>query len=70
MHLSERISIRGMNPSDWPAVRAIYLEGIATGNATFEQNRAGLGNRWNAAHLETCRLVARLDGEGSSGGPR
>jgi L-amino acid N-acyltransferase YncA len=26
-----------MQPDDWPAVRAIYLEGIATGNATFEQ---------------------------------
>jgi L-amino acid N-acyltransferase YncA len=28
--------IVGMSPEDWPAVRAIYLEGIATGHATFE----------------------------------
>jgi L-amino acid N-acyltransferase YncA len=62
MQPSERISIGRMGPGDWPAVRAIYLEGIATGNATFEQN-APDWDRWNAAHLETCRLVARLDGE-------
>jgi L-amino acid N-acyltransferase YncA len=60
MHLSERISIRGMNQSDWPAVRAIYLEGIATGNATFEQT-APEWDKWTAAHLETCRLVACME---------
>ena len=27
-----------MRPEDWDAVRAIYLEGIATGNSTFEQS--------------------------------
>jgi L-amino acid N-acyltransferase YncA len=25
-----------MRPDDWPAVRAIYEEGIATGHATFQ----------------------------------
>ncbi len=25
-----------MKPEDWGQVRAIYLEGIATGNSTFE----------------------------------
>jgi phosphinothricin acetyltransferase len=59
---SERISIEEMIPSDWPAVRAIYLEGIATGDATFEQT-APDWDRWNAGHLETCRLVARLEGD-------
>jgi phosphinothricin acetyltransferase len=28
--------IRAYEPSDWAAVERIYLEGIATGNATFE----------------------------------
>ena len=28
--------IAPMTPDDWPAVRRIYAEGIATGNATFE----------------------------------
>ena len=33
-----------MRPEDWEAVRAIYLEGIATGNSTFEHIGAGLAN--------------------------
>jgi L-amino acid N-acyltransferase YncA len=28
--------IESMQLADWPAVREIYREGIATGNATFE----------------------------------
>ena len=30
------LTIRAMTPADWPAVRTIYGEGIATANATFE----------------------------------
>ncbi len=30
------VSIRPMTAADWPTVEAIYREGIATGNATFE----------------------------------
>lgn len=30
--------IETVQASDWEQVRAIYLEGIATGNATFETN--------------------------------
>ena len=41
----------------WPAVRAVYLEGIATGNATFT-TEAPLWEAWDASHLPTCRLVA------------
>ncbi len=51
-----------MTAVDWPAVRAIYLEGIATGNATFE-TAAPEWERWDAGHLKSCRLVARVDGE-------
>lgn len=47
-----------MTPADWPAVRDIYESGIATGEATF-QTEAPPWNTWDAAHLETCRLVAR-----------
>lgn len=49
-----------MQVSDWEQVRAIYLEGIATGNATFETD-APDWNVWNAAHLPFGRLVARAD---------
>ena len=46
-----------MNPADWPAVRAIYEEGIATGHATFQQE-APAWEQWDAGHLPGCRLVA------------
>lgn len=51
-----------MQPEDWPAVRAIYLEGIATKNATFETG-APEWEKWDSSHLKTCRLVARLNGQ-------
>lgn len=47
-----------MTAEDWAAVRAIYLEGIATGKATFEKS-APEWTAWDAAHLKTCRFVAR-----------
>jgi phosphinothricin acetyltransferase len=49
--------IRPMRPEDWPTVRAIYLEGIATGDATF-QTEAPEWEAWDAAHLAACRLIA------------
>ena len=50
-----------MSADDWPAVREIYAEGIATGNATFETEAPSF-ERWNNSHLAEHRLVARLDG--------
>ena len=52
-------SIEKMEPSDWGPVRAIYLEGIATGHATFE-TEAPAWDLWDAAHLSHTRLVARI----------
>ena len=57
--------IETMKDEDWEQVRAIYLEGIATGDATFETD-APSWEKWNAGHLRECRLVAR-SGSGSSG---
>lgn len=51
-----------MAAEDWAAVRAIYLEGIATGNATFEKS-APEWRAWDAAHLKTCRFVAGAGGD-------
>ena len=51
-----------MRPDDWDAVRAIYLEGIATGNSTFEQS-APDWQTWDQGHLASCRLVARAGNE-------
>lgn len=50
-----------MTAGDWPAVREIYLAGIATGNATFETSAPGWA-QWDAGHLADHRLVA-VDGD-------
>ena len=54
------LTLEPMSVRDWPAVRAIYLEGIATGEATFE-TEAPSWEEWDAAHLPFARLVARAD---------
>jgi L-amino acid N-acyltransferase YncA len=52
------IIITSMQPSDWEAVRSIYLEGIATGQATFETT-APTWEHWDAAHCMVPRLIIR-----------
>ena len=56
------ITIGRMLPGDWPTVRRIYAEGIATGNATFETEPPAW-ETWNRNHHAGCRLVARAGGE-------
>ena len=51
------LAIREMRPEDWEAVRAIYADGIATGQATFETEVPDWES-WDAAHLPFGRLVA------------
>lgn len=55
------IHIAPLTTADWPSVRAIYEEGIATGQATFEA-AAPDWPAWDAAHRPDCRLVARQNG--------
>jgi L-amino acid N-acyltransferase YncA/DNA-binding transcriptional ArsR family regulator len=53
------VTVRALEPRDWPAVRRIYAEGIATGIATFETtvpNRVTLDAKWLPGH----RWVAEL----------
>jgi len=47
-----------LRPSDWEQVRSIYLEGIASRNATFEA-AAPTWEKWDATHLQFGRWVAR-----------
>jgi phosphinothricin acetyltransferase len=47
-----------MTPNDWPAVRAIYEEGLATGIGSFEVSSPEW-EQWNAARLPHSRFVAR-----------
>src|SRR5205807_8341117 len=44
-------------PHDWVEVRRIYLEGIATGNATFE-TEAPSWEKWDSTHSPHSRLTA------------
>jgi len=58
--------IQKKRPEQWPRVRDIYLEGIATGQATFETDAPGW-ERWDSSHLPFARLVALADGERVAG---
>lgn len=58
------IEVRVMTEADWPTVTAIYKEGIETGHATFETT-VPTWERWDEAHIDSCRLVAELDGVGT-----
>jgi len=52
--------IDNMRAEDWEQVRSIYLEGINTGNSTFEAD-APNWDKWDSAHLHKPRLVTRAD---------
>jgi len=56
------IEMRAMAPEDWPAVEAIYAQGIATGDATFEPEPPTWAE-FDAGRLPGHRLVAVDDGE-------
>src|ERR1035437_6340574 len=51
------LTIDALQTGDWPGVRAIYEEGIATGLATFEHS-ASNWDAWDRSHRRDCRLVA------------
>jgi len=52
--------VRDLRDDDWPAVRAIYEDGIRSGDATFE-TEPPTWERWDAGHRDV-RLVAERDG--------
>ena len=56
-----RALVRPLRRGDWPAVAAIYADGIATGEATFE-TAVPAWDAWDASHLPEPRLAAELDG--------
>ncbi len=51
------IAIVPLEPRHWDRVRDIYLEGLATGEASFE-TRAPDWTEWDRAHLPQPRLAA------------
>jgi L-amino acid N-acyltransferase YncA len=58
------LNIRQMLPEDWEAVRAIYMEGMATSQATFETTEPSW-DQWNSSHLPFARLIATSETDGS-----
>ncbi|MCP4424603.1 MAG: N-acetyltransferase, partial [Chloroflexi bacterium] len=55
-------AIEAMKAADWEVVRAIYREGIETGEATFE-TAVPTWESWDASHTSHSRLIAKLDGK-------
>jgi phosphinothricin acetyltransferase len=52
------ITIRAMTEADWPAVAAIYKQGIISHKATFAQQAPAYAD-WDAEHHKHTRLVAQ-----------
>lgn len=63
--LNTRPFIREIKETDYPSVKRIYEEGIASGNATFEKTAPGW-EEWNSRKLPYCRLAA-IDGDEVAG---
>ncbi|HZI86630.1 MAG TPA: GNAT family N-acetyltransferase [Pyrinomonadaceae bacterium] len=53
-----------MQVGDWVPVRSIYVEGLATGDATFE-TEAPSWKTWDEGHLSVPRLVAVSETDGT-----
>jgi L-amino acid N-acyltransferase YncA len=56
------LQIRAMLMDDWHAVAEIYLQGIKTGHATFQQDVPSWED-WDRGHLKICRLIAGINGQ-------
>ena len=60
------ITIRQLEPEDWPAVREIYAQGIATGDATLESSPPEW-QVWDQSHVARHRFVALSDSDEIAG---
>jgi phosphinothricin acetyltransferase len=54
----KKMILQKMKPDDWQAVKEIYEEGIATGDATFQKS-APSWPEWNNDHLDHSRIVVK-----------
>ena len=57
-----QVTVTPMEPGHWPRVKAIYEDGIRSGNATFE-TEAPSWETWDQGHLAGCRFVALVNGD-------
>jgi len=58
-----KILIRSLESGDWEAIKSVYLEGLATGQATFE-TEAPSPEDWDSGHLPFGRIGAYPDSDG------
>lgn len=58
--MQSEIILTPLEPQDWPQVREIYLQGLATGQASFE-TEAPDWDHWNAKFHRQCRIAARQE---------
>lgn len=56
------ITFNTIHSNGWTAVKRIYEEGIATGNATFQESATDW-DEWNNNHLQHSRIAAKEDGK-------
>jgi len=56
------MDLKKMESYDWPAVKEIYLQGIATGLATF-QTTAPSWEEWDQSHLKHSRFIAQINNQ-------
>lgn len=56
------ITVDFMQNTDWPAVCAIFQEGIDGGNATFSTTTP-TWEEWDQGHLKEARFVAKIQDE-------
>src|SRR5207248_9532479 len=61
-NMTRPMMIAEMKPGDWEQMRAIYLEGIESGNATFE-TEVPSWEGWDKSHLRFARLIAQTEDE-------
>ncbi|TDW99088.1 GNAT family N-acetyltransferase [Dinghuibacter silviterrae] len=55
------MTITPLLPEHWPVVKAIYEDGLATGQASFQTSAPGW-EEWDKSHLIHSRLVAKNSG--------
>lgn len=60
------LRIEPLAVADWPSVRRIHAEGIATGDATLEREPPDW-DHFDRSHRHDCRLVARTPHDGVVG---
>lgn len=63
-----KLSFATMTAADWPEVRKIYEEGIATGLATFETAAPATWDDFSKTKLAACGIIARDESAIADGG--